>query len=198
MIFRRIFANPKIFAVPGSGSGPAQKISWFRFRVRVQPNFVDPRGFGSGFGFGSASLIKEHQTLLRYRFFRCIWVFTYYIYVKLLINIFCSIRICRSSFSSGIPTIASTTALGWSLAISGSRPPNFFPWEWGWGSSNFWGPKAPKSGSPRGEGARLTKNFEYFEIFEKKWLKNAIKMNFWDLLNKNFLNFFYKKWLIWL
>ena len=54
--------------------------------------------------------------------------------------------------------IKSTTVLGWSSAISGSRPPNFFC---DGGGSHFWGPK----------------NFENLKFFEKLWLKNAIKMN---------------------
>ena len=57
-------------------------------------------------------------------------------------------------------------------------------------------PLAPKSGLPRAEGTRFTKNFENLKVFEKLWLKNATKMNLGDLLNKFSLNFFYEKCLI--
>ena len=40
-------------------------------------------------------------------------------------------------------------------------------------------------------GALFTTNFENLKIFEKLRFKNAIKMNFGDLLNKILFNFFY-------
>ena len=55
------------------------------------------------------------------------------------------------------------------------------------------GAEDPKSGLPRAEGARFKINFENLKFFEKLLLKNAIKMNLGELLNKIFLNFFYKK-----
>ena len=79
----------------------------------------------------------------------------------------------RGVILSNVPT--GTTVLGWSLAISGSRPPNFFPRGWGF---HFWGPKAQTFG--------FYEHFEYMKIFEKFRLENAIKMNLGDLLNKIF------------
>ena len=64
------------------------------------------------------------------------------------------------------------------------------------GAPTFWGRRPPKSGLQRAEGARFMKIFVALEIFEKLLLKNAIKMNLGDLLNKIFLNFFYEKCLI--
>ena len=77
----------------------------------------------------------------------------------------------------------STTVLGWSSAISGSRLPNFFPRGWG---SHFWERKAPKSYLQRAGGARFTKNFTNLKDFENFRLKNAIRLNLGDLLNKIF------------
>ena len=71
--------------------------------------------------------------------------------------------------------------LGLNSAISVCRPPNFFPRGWGGGPPTF---------GAEGDTKIFTKIFENLKIFEKFFLKNAIKMIFGDLLKKIFFELF--------
>ena len=76
----------------------------------------------------------------------------------------------RAVHSNPFNTNGTSTVKTLFSAIFWCRLPNFLR-ESG-GSSNFSGPKAPKSVVPRAEGARFTKIFENLKIFEKFLLKN--------------------------
>ena len=83
-------------------------------------------------------------------------------------------------FSASLLWLVIITVLGWSSAISGSRPPNFFCEV---GGPTFGGRRPSKVGIRVAKARAVYEKLENLKIFEKFRLENAIKMDFGDLLN---------------